>query len=123
MVPSTFIKLETLPLTQNGKLDHSQLSLLVNSNALINSSEFVEPRNYIERKLADIWSQLLNIEKVSVKDNFFKLGGDSLLSNQVALKARNIGISLSVKDIFLYPKLADLSRVAYNMVAYKRKYV
>ena len=76
------------------------------------SSIYASPRNEIEQKLADIWQQLLGIEKVGIYDNFFELGGDSLLSTQVVLKAKQTGLQLTPDQPFEHPTIADLAVVA-----------
>ncbi|MEM8721269.1 MAG: SDR family NAD(P)-dependent oxidoreductase [Cyanobacteria bacterium P01_G01_bin.39] len=75
------------------------------------SSVYVSPRNEIEQKLADIWQQLLGIEKVGIYDNFFELGGDSLLSTQVVLKAKQTGLQLTPDQPFEHPTIANLAVV------------
>jgi non-ribosomal peptide synthase protein (TIGR01720 family) len=73
---------------------------------------FVGPRTAVEKALADIWTQVLRIERVSVYDRFFELGGDSILSLQVIAKATKAGLRLTLKQIFQYPTIADLAQVA-----------
>jgi acyl carrier protein len=73
---------------------------------------YVSPRDRIEEILAEIWQQLLGIEKVGIYDNFFELGGDSILSFQVALKAKEKGLQLKPNQLFEYPTIADLAKVA-----------
>lgn len=73
---------------------------------------YVSPRNSSEQILVELWQQLLGIEKVGIYDNFFELGGDSILSFQVALKAKEEGLQLKPNQLFEYPTIADLAKVA-----------
>ena len=84
MVPSVFVPLETLPLTPNGKVDRRALPEPVELHVAVSSSR-VEPRTRSERLLAEIWSRALDVKSVGAHDNFFDLGGHSLLSMRVIL--------------------------------------
>ncbi|MBE7527124.1 MAG: amino acid adenylation domain-containing protein [Burkholderiales bacterium] len=84
MVPSAFVFLDHFPLTPNGKLDRKALPAPDVSEQL--TYEYVAPRNPTEAILADIWAEVLGIEKVGIYDNFFELGGDSLLVMQIILR-------------------------------------
>jgi hypothetical protein len=79
MIPATFVLLDTLPLTPNGKVDRRALALKTLPTALDNRT-VVAPRNHVEKALAAIWQDLLHLEQVSVTDNFFAVGGHSLLA-------------------------------------------
>src|SRR6185295_11788171 len=76
MVPTSFVFLERLPLTLNGKLDRNALPA---PDHLQTAGAFIAPRTDVEKLLAQIWSDVLGIERVGVHDNFFDLGGDSIL--------------------------------------------
>ncbi len=82
MIPSTFVRIESLPVTSNGKVDWSALPLPLNGNVLADDS-YVAPRNIVEEKLAGIIAPLLHVERVGVHDNFFFRGGHSLLGTQL----------------------------------------
>jgi non-ribosomal peptide synthase protein (TIGR01720 family) len=73
--------------------------------------EYKEPSTLIEKELHDIWSEVLNIEKIGVNDNFFRIGGDSIVSIQLIAKARRRNIYFSVKDVFNYPTIRLLASV------------
>ena len=108
MVPSFFMLLEKCPLTANGKVDFDALP-----EPNINHSrsvKFVPPQSSDEKALATIWQEVLNCERVSVHDNFFEIGGDSILSIQVVSRAREAGISISPKEIFQFQTLAQLAQ-------------
>ncbi len=85
MVPTDFILLDELPLTPNGKLDRRALPLNVSSRSS-RKEDFIAPRNELETGLAEIWKELLGVTTIGVKDNFFDIGGHSLLA--VRLMAR-----------------------------------
>ncbi|PYR95367.1 MAG: hypothetical protein DMF84_01275, partial [Acidobacteria bacterium] len=74
-------------------------------------SAYVPPRTGTERTLAEIWAEVLGVERVGVEDNFFGLGGDSILSIQVVSRARRAGLPLATRDIFLHQTVAELAPV------------
>jgi len=78
------------------------------------STEYVAPRNAVERKLADIWQQLLGIEHVGIHDNFFELGGDSVVSIQIIARARQAELVLTPKQMFEHQTIAELASLAGN---------
>ncbi|BAZ22953.1 non-ribosomal peptide synthase [Kalymmatonema gypsitolerans NIES-4073] len=114
MVPSAFVTLDTLPLTANGKVD--RLALPAPDGEITRVREYVEPRTAIEQSLTNIWQELLLVEKVSIYDNFFEIGGDSILSIQVVSRAKNTGIQITPKQIFQHQTIAELARVANTTV-------
>ena len=79
MVPAAFMWLPMFPLSSNGKVDRRALPAPEIERETL-SREYVAPRSAAERALAEIWGEVLRIEKVGVEDNFFELGGDSLLA-------------------------------------------
>jgi amino acid adenylation domain-containing protein len=113
MVPAAVVVLDNLPRTPNGKIARQALPIpdFKTGGA---EREFVGPRNEMEKKLADIWMQVLGLERVSVLDNFFELGGDSLLSFRVANRASNIGLPLTPRLFFQYRTIADLVKAVEN---------
>ncbi|WP_419183617.1 non-ribosomal peptide synthase/polyketide synthase [Scytonema hofmannii] len=115
MVPSAFVILEFLPLTNNGKVDRRALPVPESRTGIENT--FVAPRTPIEEKLASIWAQVLRVEPVGIHDNFFELGGDSILSIQIIAKAKLAGIELSLKQLFANQTIAELATVALTTKA------
>ncbi|SDM61245.1 non-ribosomal peptide synthase/polyketide synthase [Allokutzneria albata] len=105
MIPSTFVALETMPLTPSGKVDRRALPEVEAQS----DAGFVEPAAGIEAQLAAIWADVLGIERVGARDNFFALGGDSILSMQVVSRARQAGLRVTSKDIFLRQTVAELA--------------
>jgi amino acid adenylation domain-containing protein len=110
MIPAVWVQLETLPLTANGKVDRQGLPA-PKSVKPSSSKTFTPPRNSIEAILADIWTEVLEIERVSIDDNFFELGGDSILSIQIVAKVNRAGLKVTPKQIFEYPTIANLAAV------------
>jgi acyl carrier protein len=109
MEPSAFVWLETLPLTPNGKVDRAALPSPDTQTGAMDE-EFVAPRNLTEEALAEIISDVLKVQRVSVHDDFFHLGAHSLLGAQIVAHVRNIfGADLKLLDVFDAPTVAQLS--------------
>ena len=109
MVPTTIVLLDQLPLTANGKIDRRALPA-PDATRDESTHTYIAPRNRAERMLADIWTDLLNIERVGVRDNFFDLGGHSLLATQLVSRIRNsFDCELPVRAIFEAPTIASLA--------------
>jgi non-ribosomal peptide synthase protein (TIGR01720 family) len=110
MIPAALVRLDTLPLTPNGKIDRKALPAPGLSGEF--EATFVAPQTPNEKILAHIWSQVLRVERVGVRDKFFELGGDSILSIQVIARANEAGLRLTVKQIFQHQTIAELALVA-----------
>ena len=109
MIPSSFISLEALPLTPNGKLDRKALPAPVLHRDELDN-EFIAPRNLSEQQIAEIWCQVLQIDRVGVQDNFFELGGHSLLATQLVSRMSSIfQIEVPLRTLFEEPTIAGLS--------------
>ena len=109
MVPATFVKLEALPLNPSGKVDRAALPAPNAENTLRDSS-FVAPRTPIEERLAAMLALLLDLDRVGVEDNFFLLGGHSLLGTQLIARVRDaFGVELSLRTLFDAPTVSKLS--------------
>ncbi|AMO93232.1 D-alanine--poly(phosphoribitol) ligase, subunit 1 [Collimonas fungivorans] len=106
MVPSAFVALKELPLTPNGKLDRNALP---NPVAGGDSAGFRAPSTATELTLARIWAEVLGLEAVSVLDNFFVLGGDSMRTIKIISKAKESGIVLTLEDFFEHQTIASLA--------------
>ncbi|HVR95613.1 MAG TPA: amino acid adenylation domain-containing protein [Thermoanaerobaculia bacterium] len=108
MVPAAFLLLESLPLTSNGKVDRRVLP----APELQPEAEYVAPRNPVEAVLASIWSKVLKAEKVGVHDNFFDLGGHSLLMTQVTSRVRRtFRVEVPLRAYFESPTVERLAQV------------
>ncbi|MEJ1929595.1 amino acid adenylation domain-containing protein [Nostoc sp. NIES-2111] len=111
MIPAVFISLPALPLTANGKIDRRALPTPNTARPELDKT-FVAPRTNTEQILADIWLQVLGIERVGINDNFFELGGDSILSTQIIAKANQAGLQLTFRQLFTHQTIAELATVA-----------
>jgi amino acid adenylation domain-containing protein/non-ribosomal peptide synthase protein (TIGR01720 family) len=108
MLPQNILQIEKIPLNPNGKTDKKALKKLWNELPKAHK-EIQLPTHEAEKLLVDIWQKLLQKEKISIDDNFFRLGGDSIQAMQMVAQARKVGYALQVKDIFQYPILKDLA--------------
>ena len=106
MIPTAFISLDHLPLNRNGKLDRTALPTPETNTT---TTTYTAPRTPTEQTLTNIWTDVLNTKQISIHDNFFELGGDSILSIQVVSRARQAGLRISTKDIFLRQNIAALA--------------
>ena len=109
MVPAEIIPLEVFPRLPNGKINRKGLADPATFNAKA-SLDFIEPKSSLQIQLAKIWEEVLNLERVGLTDNFFALGGDSILSIQVISKARNLGIIIAPTLLFEHQTIEALSR-------------
>jgi amino acid adenylation domain-containing protein len=110
MLPATFVAVEALPLTFNGKVDRARLPA-VDSVAPLRDAEFVAPRSDVETQLAELVSDLLGVHPIGLGDNFFMLGGHSLLGTQLIVRVREaFDVELSLRAVFDHPTLEDLAR-------------
>ena len=112
MVPAAFVLLEALPLNANGKVDRQALPAPEEASRPALGDEFVAPHDEIEAELARIWARVLRVEKVGARDNFFSIGGDSILSIQIVSAARAAGIFVTPRQIFQHQTIAELAAVA-----------
>jgi hypothetical protein len=111
MVPAVFTLLDGLPLTPNGKVDRHALPVPGPAHAAL-AEGFVAPRTPAEALLAGIWAQVLGLEQVGIYDNFFGLGGDSIMSMQIIAKANLAGLRFTPRQILQHQTLAELAAVA-----------
>ncbi|MBM2593764.1 amino acid adenylation domain-containing protein, partial [Pseudomonas sp. BIS] len=108
MVPAQWLALERMPLSPNGKLDRKALP---RPQAAAGQTH-VAPQNEMERRIAAVWADVLKLEEVGATDNFFALGGDSIVSIQVVSRCRAAGIQFTPKDLFQQQTVQGLARVA-----------
>jgi amino acid adenylation domain-containing protein len=109
MVPTTFVRLEALPLTANGKVDRAALPD-PDASDLDLDAPVVAPRTPVEEGLADIVATLLGLEQVGTADNFFLLGGHSLLATQLIARVQDaFGVDLILRTVFAAPTVAELA--------------
>ncbi|HEV2149288.1 MAG TPA: MupA/Atu3671 family FMN-dependent luciferase-like monooxygenase [Longimicrobiaceae bacterium] len=109
MIPSAFAVVERMPLTPNGKVDRRALPRVAQA-ALASGAEHAPPRNELEQVIAEVWKEVLSLERVGVQDNFFELGGTSLRLAAVhrGLEQR-LARPVTIVDLFRYPTIAALA--------------
>jgi acyl-coenzyme A synthetase/AMP-(fatty) acid ligase/acyl carrier protein len=115
MIPTHFMQLDKLPLTANGKIDKKSLPALEE----LNTSTYIAPRNEMEEKLVEIWSEVLEVEKekIGVKDSFFELGGHSLKAIRIVLKIHEqFGIEIDLTNFFYEPNIEALATEMENIL-------
>ena len=109
MVPSVFVVVEKFPLTANGKIDQKMLQQLNEDTVLGN--QYVAPRSVYEKILVEIWETVIGISSIGIQDDFFDIGGDSILSIQVRSRATQKGLYFRVQDIFEHPTIENLVKI------------
>jgi acyl carrier protein len=119
MIPGTFVKLTSLPLNTSGKIDRAALPAPTTENTLRDDT-YIAPRTAIEERLASMLAPLLGLDKVSVEDNFFLLGGHSLLGTQLIARVRDaFGVELALRALFDAPTVARLSAQVESLLLAK----
>ncbi len=113
MLPAAWVFLEALPLTPSGKIDRRALPAPATAQAVGGTA----PRTPNEAILAEVWRRVLGVETVGVGDNFFALGGDSILTLQVVAGARAHGLAVTPRQVFEHPTIGGLAAVAEPAVA------
>ena len=109
MVPAVFVMLEAFPLTPNGKVDRKALPAAEGGRPQLDAN-CVAPQTEIERSIAAIWQDVLRTDRVGIHDNFFDLGGHSLLIVQVHARLRSITPApITIADMFRFPTIAALA--------------
>ena len=106
MVPAAVVVLDDLPLTANGKLDRAALPVVELTGG---SGAHAAPQNPAETLVAQVFAELLDVDRVSVTDSFFDLGGNSLSAMRLAARASDaLGVTVSVRDVFTAPSVREL---------------
>jgi amino acid adenylation domain-containing protein/non-ribosomal peptide synthase protein (TIGR01720 family) len=120
MIPSKLIRVDSYPLTKNGKIDYEGLPVSGEDNEIADS---IYPQNRIQHSLLAVWRTIFENEKVTIRDNFISLGGDSIKAIQLASRLSGQGISVSSKDILTYHTIEQISehvRVAGKINTYNQ---
>ncbi|HEY6389816.1 MAG TPA: methyltransferase, partial [Bryobacteraceae bacterium] len=108
MLPSRFIAIERLPLNSNGKVDRQALPAI--ESAAAPETEYVAPATPLEEELAAIWKDLLGLERVGTHDNFFMIGGDSLLASQFVVSVRErANVQFPMRAVFETPTIVEIA--------------
>ena len=110
MLPSAFVPLDTFPLTPNGKLNRRALPS-PDAGYMNGANAYREPSTPVEELMASIWRQILRVEKIGIADNFFQLGGDSILTIRLVSRLNQAGLHVTARQIFQYQTIAELSSV------------
>jgi acyl carrier protein len=114
MVPSAFVWLDKLPLTPNGKVNRQALPMPEETRPSL-ATAFAAPRTEMEKRIAKLWRELLRVQTVGLHDNFFDLGGNSLLVVQEQVRLRDdVGVNVPVVRLFQYPTVASLANFIGN---------
>ncbi len=116
MMPAAFVTMDSLPLGASGKVDRSELPSLTDGN-ILRDETFISPRNPTEEQIVAIIAELLALERVGVNDNFFLLGGNSLLATQVIARVReSFDIEVTLLNVFDNPTVAGIAAVVEQLV-------
>ena len=114
MVPAAYVRMEGLPLTRNGKLDRKALPMP--DVDAYGTCAYEAPQGETESRLAEIWAEVLKVERVGHNDSFFDLGGHSLLAVRMVSRLRQaFSVDLTVRDLFNYPLLSSLAQRVINL--------
>ncbi|MDX2554301.1 non-ribosomal peptide synthetase [Streptomyces stelliscabiei] len=122
MIPAAFVTLERLPLTAHGKLDVRALPA-PDGAALAAAEEITAPRNDAERRMADVWQEVLGLARVGVEESFFNLGGDSIRAVTLVGALRTAGFRVTVGDVFEHRTIARLATAGDGRTADELRYV
>lgn len=114
MIPSDFIIVDSLPISSSGKLDIQRLPKLPHYSRSI-KDEYVKPNSKTEKALVAIWEQVLSVDHIGIEDNFFRLGGDSILCMLMIRRANEKNIPIDFQMVFSHPTIKQLAqRIGYE---------
>jgi len=116
MIPAAIVYMDRFPLTNNGKIDRKALPAPDDATRARGSSVHRPPQGHVECTLAQIWTRALKLERVGRDEDFFELGGDSILSIQIVSQARRVGIRLTPRDLFERRTIERLAAAAGTLV-------
>ena len=116
MIPADFVRLDSLPMNSNGKVDRASLPAPSTSNSL-QDDDLVLPASSVERTVAEILSGLLHVDQISADANFFMIGGHSLLGTQLIARARDtFGVGLTLRSLFDNPTVAGIAKEIERLI-------
>jgi fengycin family lipopeptide synthetase D len=111
MIPASFVQLEQLPVTANDKIDRKALQNRKDDDHLLSKPVYTAPSSHLEKRIADIWKQILGMDQVGIHDHFFDLGGNSLTIIGVNERLKEeLEIDMSVVELFRYPTISSLAK-------------
>ncbi len=114
MIPATFMFIDALPVAPTGKIDRKALPRLDQTTRTIDEN-FAAPRSHLEESIAEVWNELLKVDRVGIHDNFFELGGHSLLGAKlISNLRRRLNVELSLVDIFQSPTVSRMAALIYQ---------
>ncbi|KAA8786040.1 amino acid adenylation domain-containing protein [Paenibacillus amylolyticus] len=114
MVPAYFIELDNMPLTSNGKINRRLLPPPLEN--IQTGSEYIEPRTSLEKTLLPIWEDVLGIDKISIRDSFFDVGGNSLRATKLVYKInQNLSVRISVRNVFEWQTIEQMAQYINQM--------
>jgi amino acid adenylation domain-containing protein len=119
MVPSSLVQLDSLPLTHNGKIDRRKLPDIEQHRPQL-ESDYVAPSTPLQTQLHAIWSDVIGLPRIGINDDFFELGGDSVMSIRIAAQAQAIGLRMNPRELFLAPTIARLADAMLAKVQSRR---
>ena len=108
MVPTSIVQLDSLPLTHNGKIDRRKLPDIAQHRPQL-ESDYVAPSTPLQNQLHAIWSDVIGLPRIGINDDFFELGGDSVMSIRIAAQAQALGLRMNPRELFLAPTIARLA--------------
>ena len=115
MMPATFTIIDSIPLMPNGKTDRRALLSLAQAPDSSPSEDFEGPRSPLEESIADVWTNVLKLERPGIHDNFFELGGHSLMAAKlISILRRQLDVELNLADVFQSPTIAKLAALIYE---------
>ncbi|NTS40746.1 hypothetical protein HRG84_07485 [Flavisolibacter sp. BT320] len=112
MIPFKFVQVDEMPTLPNGKIDANLLNLPVEEESSFSKTGVSTPKTEVEKHLVEIWEEVLGFRPIGVHDNFFEIGGDSILSIQIVAKARQKGIYLAPNKMFEHQTISELALFA-----------
>jgi acyl carrier protein len=114
MLPSAFVIVDSMPLTETGKIDRSALPVPEEARPEL-AQKYLAPRSALEQVLAGIFAEILKVERVGIQDNFFELGGHSLLATQVTSRIRQLlSVNFPLRKLFEDPTVSGLAAAAFH---------
>ena len=111
MIPSSFLVMDAMPITPTGKVDRSALPAPSRIRPELNTS-FVAPRTLCEKELAQVWAEILTLDRIGIHDNFFDLGGHSLMATRVVSRViKTFQVEVPLQALFAAPTVAEMAAV------------